>query len=229
MSRGIFLKFCVFLSVVYFVVLPFAQLALAATSQVIQSTIRIPVCGDLVAESPEECDNSDLGSATCRSEGFDAGDLSCDIACELDTTSCYGVAPTPTPIPTSTPLSSTIPSSTAIPVTSTSVNAENQAAANVITTSTGTVPFQPEIVLTNLTPFPLLPSLLQLFDPDGNGAIQKGELPSIATLWVQEWQKYLESYKNSDLVNANVQCDINGDEWCNIIDFSVLLYYVEET
>jgi hypothetical protein len=36
----------------------------------------------------EECDGGDLGGATCQSEGFDHGQLTCTPACTLDTSGC---------------------------------------------------------------------------------------------------------------------------------------------
>jgi len=47
-----------------------------------------PVCGDDVVNGREVCDGEDLGSEDCASQGFDAGTLSCDANCELDTTEC---------------------------------------------------------------------------------------------------------------------------------------------
>ena len=49
-----------------------------------------PVCGDGVRESPEDCDGTDLDSATCQSLGFDNGTLVCSASCTFDTSSCTG-------------------------------------------------------------------------------------------------------------------------------------------
>ena len=45
-------------------------------------------CGDGFRDSSETCDGADLNSATCASQGFDAGTLSCSSACAYVTTSC---------------------------------------------------------------------------------------------------------------------------------------------
>nr|HEX4315788.1 hypothetical protein [Kofleriaceae bacterium] len=45
-------------------------------------------CGDGVAAGFEECDGSDLASASCTSLGFTTGTLACDVACTFDTSSC---------------------------------------------------------------------------------------------------------------------------------------------
>lgn len=53
-------------------------------------------CGDAVITEPEECepagpllDKDDLNGATCASEGFDDGLLSCSAGCTFNTDSCY--------------------------------------------------------------------------------------------------------------------------------------------
>ncbi|MCX4243706.1 hypothetical protein [Paraliomyxa miuraensis] len=48
-----------------------------------------PVCGNDVIEADEPCDGTDLGGATCVSEGFDGGSLACADDCSgLDTSGC---------------------------------------------------------------------------------------------------------------------------------------------
>ncbi|MCA9636758.1 MAG: hypothetical protein KC420_12085 [Myxococcales bacterium] len=49
-----------------------------------------PVCGDGIIDEGEACDGDALGDATCVSEGFVGGDLSCDNRCKLDTSACAG-------------------------------------------------------------------------------------------------------------------------------------------
>jgi hypothetical protein len=66
---------------------------LGQSSQTINATVQMSVCGNNIVEGGEDCDNSELGGQTCQSIGFGAGSLSCDISCSLDTSSCL----TPTP------------------------------------------------------------------------------------------------------------------------------------
>src|SRR5262245_38069532 len=52
------------------------------------------LCGNGVRDSDEECDGSDLPSASCASLGFegDAAELGCTSACRLDRAVCSGCA-----------------------------------------------------------------------------------------------------------------------------------------
>ena len=83
----------------------------------VTATVRLSVCGDFVAEGTEECDSNDLRSATCRTQGYFGGDLSCDVACEYDESQCFGVAPSPSPTPvlSPTPVATVTPTSTPAP------------------------------------------------------------------------------------------------------------------
>lgn len=45
-------------------------------------------CGDGVLDPGESCDGSDIGDATCSSEGFASGAVSCTDTCEFDTSNC---------------------------------------------------------------------------------------------------------------------------------------------
>lgn len=62
----------------------------------ITATIRITVCGDGIIATGEQCDGSALGGATCASRGFSSGALSCNSACEFNTSACTN-ASTPAP------------------------------------------------------------------------------------------------------------------------------------
>lgn len=56
---------------------------------------RVPGCGDLVIDSGEECDGSNLGGATCQSESFTSGSLTCTASCLLNTSACIYTPPSP--------------------------------------------------------------------------------------------------------------------------------------
>ncbi len=46
------------------------------------------LCGNGVIDPGEECDGGNLGGASCQSEGFGGGNLSCSAGCTLDTSGC---------------------------------------------------------------------------------------------------------------------------------------------
>jgi hypothetical protein len=48
----------------------------------------ILACGDGIIDNGEQCDGSDLGSATCQSEGFVNGTLTCTASCTFDLAVC---------------------------------------------------------------------------------------------------------------------------------------------
>jgi hypothetical protein len=52
-----------------------------------------PVCGDNVATGLEQCDGTDLVSATCRTLGYDGGTLLCAAGCAFDVAGCTGSGP----------------------------------------------------------------------------------------------------------------------------------------
>ncbi|MFC1666164.1 hypothetical protein ACFLZF_00410 [Nanoarchaeota archaeon] len=45
-------------------------------------------CGDNIKNNNEECDGSDFGAESCRSQGFSRGDLDCSSSCKILTSSC---------------------------------------------------------------------------------------------------------------------------------------------
>jgi len=57
-------------------------------SQSVDITATVPGCGDDLIEGIEQCDGADLGGATCISQGFTGGTLSCDASCNFDTSLC---------------------------------------------------------------------------------------------------------------------------------------------
>ncbi|MBX2799001.1 MAG: hypothetical protein KTR31_15100 [Myxococcales bacterium] len=57
-------------------------------------TETVPECGDGEINGDDVCDGTDLGDATCKSEGFGGGVLACDADCTgYDTTGCTAVDP----------------------------------------------------------------------------------------------------------------------------------------
>ncbi|MBM3205451.1 hypothetical protein FJZ41_01205 [Candidatus Shapirobacteria bacterium] len=65
------------------------------------------------------------------------------------------------------------------------------------------------------TPEIELPALLRFFDVDGSGRIEVSEIFESVRMWVDLWRRpFVQT------------CDLNNDHVCNIIDFSVLMYYI---
>ena len=51
--------------------------------------LRCPTCGNGVIEPGEECDDGELGGATCATFGFGSGELRCGLGCIHDRSGCY--------------------------------------------------------------------------------------------------------------------------------------------
>jgi len=57
-----------------------------------------------------------------------------------------------------------------------------------------------------------------LFDVNNNGKIEMDEVYEAISFWVEAWRKE---------TTEKASCDINLDRDCNLVDISILLYYVE--
>ncbi len=79
----------------------------------VQINALVPGCGDGIIQTGEECDSSNLNGASCISQGFSGGTLSCSASCSFNTSACNFAPPsssggggggrrilTSTPIPT---------------------------------------------------------------------------------------------------------------------------------
>lgn len=66
----------------------FASSVLADSTGVVKAVVTVGVCGDFEKNGSEDCDNLDLGGATCSSLGFVGGELSCTSACTFNTLNC---------------------------------------------------------------------------------------------------------------------------------------------
>jgi hypothetical protein len=214
------------------------QSVFAVGSQVINATVRLSVCGDGVAEFPEECDTRDLKSQTCRSLGYDVGDLSCDIACDFDVTACYGVAPSPTPTATPNanltlvPTISPTPSPTPLSLNENS-NGSDSTNLTISDTTVAQSTFFPASLNQNisfdvLVKPAVLPFSVRGYDFDGSGIIEEREMSDSVTAWVTDWHLYIDNVTRSHFAERkkNTNCDLNVDDHCNIVDFSILLHYI---
>lgn len=196
----------------------------ASSTGTVDATVKISICGNLQKEGGEDCDNLDLGGATCTSLGYGGGDLTCDISCSYNTTECLPPTPTPTPSPTPIPTATPTPSPGTDDASTDSTEENTVVLATPTTTQITTTPQ----VFTQ----PTLPAPLQFFDVRGTGKILVIDLPVVVQLWVTEWKAALDEElarnESADSVaRTPKKCDINNDQICNLKDFSVLMYYVE--
>jgi len=70
------------------------------------------------------------------------------------------------------------------------------------------------------TPTPVLPIAVALFDINGNDKIEKEEILPALKKWVNIWRTALVEKIEK------LTCDLNNDGKCNLVDFSILMYYV---
>lgn len=66
--------------------------------------------------------------------------------------------------------------------------------------------------------------ILTPFDFNNDCRIEQSELLKAITSWTDSWDLYLE---NLPPVGPRRICDINQDENCNVLDFSILLFYID--
>lgn len=196
----------------------FFQKVYGSTTSLVGATVQISVCGNGIIEGGEDCETAVSLTQTCVGLGYAGGTLTCDISCSYDTTGC--LAATPTPTPTSTPTSTSAPVATSTPAP--------VATATPAPVATATpVPATPTPVTA-----PAIPLVVAVFDTDGSGRIEVGEVLSVVKSWVDEWRVVLQEEvalaKGEAIVPRKLKkCDINRDGRCNLFDLSILLYYIE--
>jgi hypothetical protein len=54
----------------------------------IEATVKIGLCGDGIVDTTEECDGEDLAGASCSTQGYSGGSLTCRSSCEFNTSAC---------------------------------------------------------------------------------------------------------------------------------------------
>lgn len=182
----------------------------SAQSDSIDATAKVNICGNGSVETPpEDCEGSDLNGESCQTQGYAEGDLACDISCEFDTSGCSGtLTPTSTPSPTPGPTSSSSSGSTS------SSASGSQSVSDTITNAV--VDLVQEVTEQLVDLLPGFPSSLNYLDLDGNGLIDLGEIDDSIATWISAWRG-----------QSSEDCDLNADGACNIIDFSMLMYYIE--
>src|SRR3989338_8135473 len=210
----------VFISLIAILIMVAPVLVQANSNQTVNATIKLSVCGDDIVEGSEDCEGSNLNGKACASLGYAGGDLTCDIACTFDTSSC--IAPTPTPTPSPTPTLTPTPTPTPTTTTTTSSVTSTPAELPTTTPTTSASPI----------PKPALPPILSLFDIDVDSKITLGELYPAVKQWVDEWKNALleeitVAKGEGTGSKGSKKCDINNDGTCSLKDFSVLMFYVE--
>lgn len=191
-----------------------------SVSDNVTATIKISVCGNGIVEGGEDCEGNDLGGETCRSLGYEKGNLNCDVACAFDTSECTGVAPTSTPtpipswVPTPTPGSSTAASTKSQTDDSQGKNEDKEKEEEKKVKVEVQILQQPK------------PELVKLYDKNNDGVLSFNEVADGLSLFTRDWKDYRITKETGAVYQGVPSCDINGDKVCNLIDFSVLMYYV---
>lgn len=207
--------------------------AFADSSDRIDATVKISVCGNDTKEGGEDCDNTDLNGKSCLILGYTSGTLSCDISCSFDKSFCILLSPTPTPTPTATAASSSTsqvstPQPTNPPPTSIIVPPTSVPTLALQTFSLIRLPSQqPKNVLVNPTLAPVVVLL-------GNSDIKNNaEAVKVITTWVNDWKKEMLNAQKATTTKtqakgAKLKCDYNGDGVCDLKDFSILLTRIKK-
>ena len=218
----------VFILISCLLLIPGFKIVWAGISDLISATVKISICGNGIIEGGEDCEGEDLNSQTCETLGFGPGTLTCDIACSFDTSGCSPL-PTPTPTPTSTPTPT--PTSTPTPtLTPTPTSAVTPTSAPAPTNTPEPVATSTPAPAATVTPVPTpaIPAVVAAFDIDGSGRIEIAEVFAAVKIWVEEWKRALiEEISPEALPTREIKkCDLNRDRRCNLVDLSILLYYV---
>lgn len=86
----------------------------------------------------------------------------------------------------------------------------------------------PELTPTLTPTLRLLPEFLKPFDINHDGRLNRGEFWPAVEIWVKSWQTFGAELKEKGLKTMAVKhdCDLNRDNFCDLIDFSILLYNI---
>jgi hypothetical protein len=172
-------------------------------SQPIDATVKISICGNGIIEGGEDCEGNDLNDMRCRDLGFAGGNLTCDVACQFDTAGCHGTAPTPTP--QSSPGGSEKVESGVQRGQSEGGSVEERRFIEEIIEL-----FQPLVII-------VFPETIAQIGLNNEGFFPPNRIIDVLSYWVGE-------VRTKSLNNEN--CDLNGDGVCDLVDFSILMYYV---
>lgn len=137
---------------------------------------------------------------------------------EASETKTFTVSAVPTPTPTPTPTATLTPTPTTGGPTNTPTPGPTSTpgpgptstpapAATATPTSVGFL----QKILTKV-----IPANLRIFDINNSGTIELAELYEAVEKWVGLWREKPQS----------IACDLNNNSKCNLVDFSILVYYV---
>jgi hypothetical protein len=176
--------------------------SLAETNHNVDATVKLGVCGNDLAEDNEDCDNADLKGKTCETIGYASGTLSCLPSCDYDTTLCISI------------------------VSPTGKDTGNNGSGG-FHSDKPTINTTKENAITYT-----IPMVIKLFDTNGDGKLTQDELYGLTKKWFDVWKTTLADQiaagnQGTQAINkAAWACDLNGDGICDLVDFSVLMYYV---
>ena len=196
--------------------------AMAQTTKVIEAQVKLSICGDGIIEGAEECEGLDLNGATCASIGYLEGDLSCHSSCDFETTECIPLPSptlTPTPEPTATPESSSTGNEGSSSQSSSSTTSITQSITEQLQQVTQQVQQYLSTAGQNLRN---IPPKIAVYVQEST-VLSSEELKEIIEKFAATWRQSL----TQPTFNTNPECDFNEDSVCDIVDFSVLLYYIE--
>lgn len=198
--------------------------AMAQTTKVIEAQVKLSICGDGIIEGAEECEGLDLNGATCASIGYLEGDLSCHSSCDFETTECIPL-PSPTPTPTPEPTSSPENSSTSNDTSSSQSTSSTPSVVESITQQLQEATQQVQQYLSTASQnLRTIPPKIALYLKE-SAELSSEELKETIEKFAATWRQSL----TQPSFNTNPDCDFNEDTVCDIVDFSVLLYYIEST
>lgn len=182
------------------------QQAEASDTSPVKATVKIGVCGNGIAEGSEDCDGEDARGKTCGSLGYTGGVLVCDIACDINISSCTSSTPTLT---SDTNAKNTAPS-------------PSQGITPLVSDSP--LPDEPETSGREILDSSLPNSIQEFFLLNGISKITIADIPVVVKGWVDAWR---EVTKDANAQSLQDKCDVNADGSCDVKDFSVLMSYVQ--
>lgn len=157
-----------------------------STSDIVDISLKLSLCGDGIVEGPEDCELTSEIIKTCLDFGYQSGLLTCDYSCSYDYSACKYIPKKETEKPNLE-------------------KSENEKKENIISK---------------------LPFFIGLFDLNRDGKIDFTEFTNILYTWVDNWKLFREA-SLEDKEDVKGTCDVNNDKVCNVIDFSIILYYID--